>query len=241
MKSPFICIDGTDGSGKGTHTAWLHRQLEQRSIDVELLDFPRYDEASSYFVRRYLNGEYGTLEDIGPKTASLFYALDRLDARKGMEEAMRRSAVLLTNRYVTSNMGHQASKIADASERNAFLDWVESFEYGELALPRPTLQIILCMPVSIAQRFVDQKGARSYTNKTRDLHEADQEHLRLAEQAYREVARRDETYHLIECAPNGAVRSLASIQHDIWQIVVPHLVDYGVLRASERASVGSVA
>ena len=73
----FIVIEGTDGSGKGTQFALLRDRLTEAGYDVAAFDFPQYDQPSSYFVREYLNGKYGTADEVGPYTGSLFYALDR--------------------------------------------------------------------------------------------------------------------------------------------------------------------
>ena len=76
MQGTFIVIEGTDGSGKSTQFARLTERLVQEGYDVATFDFPQYDQASSYFVQQYLNGKYGTAEEVGPYTGSLFYALD---------------------------------------------------------------------------------------------------------------------------------------------------------------------
>jgi len=58
MKGKLICIDGTDGSGKGTQVGLLYGILKDEGYRVQMLDYPRYDKESSYFVRRYLNRDY---------------------------------------------------------------------------------------------------------------------------------------------------------------------------------------
>ena len=76
MQGKFIVIEGTDGSGKTEQFKRLVPRLaEQR--EVVTIDFPQYDSPSAYFVTEYLNGRYGTAEEVGSHKASLFYALDR--------------------------------------------------------------------------------------------------------------------------------------------------------------------
>src|ERR1700733_4630387 len=85
----FIAIEGIDGAGKGTQFKLLVERLELAGFDVATFDFPRYDEPSSYFVKQYLNGAYGSRpRDVSPYTASLFYALDRFAATKEIREAL---------------------------------------------------------------------------------------------------------------------------------------------------------
>ncbi|MGF7229702.1 MAG: dTMP kinase, partial [Candidatus Saccharibacteria bacterium] len=64
----FIVIEGTDGSGKGTQFQLLADRLTEAGYDIATFDFPQYAKPSSYFVREYLNGKYGTAEQVGPYT-----------------------------------------------------------------------------------------------------------------------------------------------------------------------------
>ena len=77
MVGKLIVLEGLDSSGKETQTELLIRALKQKNIQVEKVDFPQYGSWSAAFVERYLNGEFGTPEEVGPYRASLFYALDR--------------------------------------------------------------------------------------------------------------------------------------------------------------------
>jgi dTMP kinase len=78
----FLVIEGTDGSGKGTQFKLLVERLRNAGHEVATFDFPQYDEPSSYFVKEYLNGKYGSAEDVGPYTGSLFYALIAIKLQK---------------------------------------------------------------------------------------------------------------------------------------------------------------
>ena len=90
-KGMFIVIEGTDGSGKGTQFNILKKRLEKEGYEVETFDFPQYDKDSSFFVKEYLNGKYGSAEDVGPFTGSLFYALDRYQASFKIKQALKTS------------------------------------------------------------------------------------------------------------------------------------------------------
>lgn len=88
MRGFFLVIEGTDGSGKGTQFDLLVKRLQAKGHDVETFDFPQYQSDSSYFVREYLNGKYGSTDEVGPYTSSLFFALDRFESAPRIEEAL---------------------------------------------------------------------------------------------------------------------------------------------------------
>ena len=226
MSGRFIVIDGTDGSGKGTQTARLHERLVAAGHDVLLVDFPRYGHPAACFVERYLRGEYGDLDAVDAYRASTFYALDRFDAAREIREALDRGAVVVSNRYVSANKGHQMAKIADAHERRRFLDWVNELEYGVLGVPKPDLSILLHVPADIGFELVAKKDERAYLNgRTRDLHESDREHLRAAEAAFLSLVTLDtaERWTLVECVEAGRLLSVEEVERRVWAVVQPVL------------------
>ena len=113
MKGNLIVIDGTDGSGKATQTKLLVEFLKNKGVLVEMLDYPRYSNPSAYFAEQYLNGRYGSADEVSPKLASLFYALDRFDSKKSIIESLNKGKIVISNRYVSANAGHQGGKIKD--------------------------------------------------------------------------------------------------------------------------------
>lgn len=183
----FIVIEGTDGSGKGTQFKKLTERLIKDGHDVATFDSPQYEEPSSHFVKQYLNGKYGTAEEVGPYTGSLFYALDRYEASFAIRDALAAGKVVLANRFTGSNMAHQGTKFSDSAQRRGYFIWLDNLEFEMLKIPRPDKSFVLRVPAETAQMLVDQKETRSYTDKKRDLHEADLDHLKLSVQVYDEL------------------------------------------------------
>ena len=223
-KGTFIVIEGTDGSGKGTQFALLTQRLRDTGYDVAAFDFPRYEEESSYFVRRYLNGAYGALNQIGPYTASLFYALDRYEAAPAIREALAAGKVVISNRFTGSSMGHQGTKLKHPEERRGYFIWLDNLEFQLLNIPRPDMSFVLRVPADIAQQLVDQKGERSYTDKKRDIHEADLEHMRLAVETYDDLCTLfPKDFTRIDCQRSGKLLSIDEISSLLWARVSPLL------------------
>jgi len=221
MSGKFIVIDGTDGSGKATQAEILVQRLKAEGKDVEITDFPQYGQKSAGLVEEYLNGKYGGAAEVDPRVASTFYAVDRYDASFKMRQWLTEGKIVVSNRYVTANMGHQGSKFTDPIERQKYLDWLYNLEYEIFKIPKPDLNIILHVPAEIAQKLVDHKGHRDYIGeKKRDIHEADINHLKAAEQTYLEVARTYPNFILIECVKDGKIMSREKIAELVWQEVI---------------------
>jgi len=207
----FIVIDGTDGSGKATQTKLLVEKLKKEGYDIKVADFPQYGQRSAVLVEDYLNGKFGDAKSVGPYRASIFYACDRYAASFKIRKWLDEGKIVICNRYVSSNMGHQAGKIRDLAERDKFLGWLEDLEYNIFEIPKPDVNILLYMPPEIGQKLVDKKGHRDYVGgKKRDIHEADLEHLKEAAEAYKYVA---EKYNwvVIDCAPDGELKTIEEI------------------------------
>ena len=219
MKGAFIIIEGTDGTGKGTQTQKLVEFLKKEGKPVETFDFPQYGQPSCHFVESYLNGKYGT--DVNPYTASLFFALDRHEASAKIKQALSEGKIVVSNRYVASNMGHQGGKIDDAKKRQEYFTWNDNIEYTILGIPRPDLNIILHVPAEIAQQLVDQKASRAYVGgQKRDLHEQDIGHLKRAEQVYLEMTKLfPEHFTLISCMNKDKLMSIDEVHAKIVDIV----------------------
>lgn len=208
----FIVLEGTDGSGKGAQFKLLGEQLAKAGYDVATFDFPQYDQPSSYFVKEYLNGRYGNANEVGPYTGSLFYALDRYDAAANIREALDAGKIVLANRFTGSNMAHQGTKFNNPDERRGYFIWLDNLEFEMLKIPRPDMNIVLRVPADIAQKLVDQKEQRNYTDKKRDLHEADLNHLQRAVQVYDDLCQLfPKDFSRIDCVRSGELLSIDDV------------------------------
>lgn len=220
----FIVIEGTDGSGKGTQFKRLVDTLSQKGYDVATFDFPQYEEPSSYFVRQYLNGSYGNADEVGPYTGSLFYALDRYQAAPAIREALAAGKVVVANRFTGSNMAHQGTKFANAEERRGYFIWLDNLEFQMLGIPRPDRSFVLRVPADIAQGLVDQKEKRSYTDKKRDIHEADIKHLERAVEVYDDLCDLfPKDFQRLDCVRGGKLLEVETIQDMLWKTIEPLL------------------
>jgi dTMP kinase len=214
----FIVIEGTDGSGKRVQFERLILELPE-TVKIGTLDFPRYAEPSSYFIQKYLTGKYGS--DVGPHAASIFYAIDRFDARLKTLQWFEEGRLVLANRYVASNMAYQGAKIENKKEREIFYKWLHQLEYEIFGIPKPDLNIVLHVPAEISAELLKKKSGRPYLNgETHDIHEADLGYQKRAEEVYLEIARMfPEEFTVIECALKGTLLSIDEVHEKVWTIV----------------------
>ena len=220
----FIVLEGTDGSGKGTQFKLLTERLTSAGYDTATFDFPRYDEPSSYFVKQYLNGAYGSADEVGPYTGSLFYALDRYEATAQIREALSKGKVVLANRFTGSNMAHQGTKFHHADQRRGYFIWLDNLEFEMLHIPRPDLNLVLRVPADVAQTLVDKKSKRSYTDKKRDIHEADLSHLERAVEVYDDLCQLfPKDFARIDCVRSEKLLPIETINNLIWEKIFPLL------------------
>lgn len=220
----FIVIEGGDGSGKGTQSELLVDYcVSILGKNALKQSFPRYGEDSAYYVEKYLNGAYGdNPNDVPADLASLPYAIDRYAASSDIRNHLAKpNSIVISDRYVASNLAHQGSKIHDESSRHEFYESMMKTEYEVLGIPKPSVNIVLLMPSDLAQKNVDQKEARIYTDKKRDIHENDSDHLDRAKFGYEELCRLyPEDFVSIQCVDeHGVMRSIEDIQQEIRDLI----------------------
>ena len=128
-----------------------------------------------------------------------------------IEEYLDKDYYVLLDRYVTSNLAHQGSKIKDKDERFNMYQWIDKLEYWLLGLPKPDQTIFLHVPYLYSLEL--RKNREFY-----DEHEKSIEHLKRAEEAYVELS---ELYNWrkVECVLNNSIRSIEDINDEIIQII----------------------
>ncbi|MBR2519374.1 MAG: deoxynucleoside kinase [Selenomonadaceae bacterium] len=208
----LIVIEGSDGSGKATQTRKLFERLRDLEGKVRRVSFPNYESESSALIKMYLRGDFGGLaEDVNPYAAATFYAVDRFAGFFEWKDFYNDGGIVLSDRYVSSNMAYQAAKLNKKSERTKFLAWLEELEYKHFAMPRPALTIFLDMPPEISAVLRRQRGRE-------DIHENDAAFMKKTYDIYRELAAKYD-WKVVKCADRNFARSVTDIHEDIFRLV----------------------
>ena len=217
----LIAIDGVDASGKQTHTELLAKHFEEAGKKVRRLSFPVYECESSALVKLYLNGSMGkNAQDVDAYAASTFFAADRfatfrMDWHKDYEDP---ETLIIADRYVSSNMIHQAGKIEDIAEKDRFLDWLYVFEFGLYKIPEPDMTVFLDMPPKYGKMLICGRNNKFSGEEKLDIHESDFSYLEKSYENAKYVAEKF-GWQTVPCVRDGNIRPIDAIQADIAEIV----------------------
>jgi len=216
----IIDIEGIDGVGKGTQSELLCQAMRAKGYDVDVVSFPRYDTFFGKMVGGYLNGTFGGLDGVPVEFATLLYALDRWDYWKTApsSEQTGEGRVIVIDRYVPSNIAHQAAKLP-LEQRRRFAKWIAALEYDVFAIPRPKLVILLDMAVPLATRQILLKPRREYTDQKKDLHEMNDEYLEAVRSEFLSFCEESSNARIVQCASGEHVRSVADLAEEIYELV----------------------
>ena len=223
MAGKIIVIEGLDCSGKETQTKLLEKRLQEMGKKCIRFEFPMYDTPTGKIV----GGCYLGKEEIGesffpegavnvdPHVVSLYYAADRKYNMPKILEYLNQDYYVILDRYTTSNLAHQGSKIMDDDERFHMYQWIDKLEYWLLGLPKPDITIFLHVPYMYS---IDLGKTRN----TLDQHEKDIDYLKRAEEAYIELSQLY-NWQKIECLSNDKIRSIEDINDEILKILDSYL------------------
>lgn len=217
MAGKFIVIEGLDGSGKATQTEILKNTLKAEGKTVKKLTFPDYDNESSALVKMYLGGEFGdNPDDVNAYAASAFYTVDRIASYlKFWKKDYENGACILADRYSTSNIIYQMSKLPE-SEWDSFIEFQEDFEYNKIKVPKPDLIIYLDVEPDVSQKLMSKRYSGDESKK--DLHEKNVNFLLECRNSALYAA--DKLgWVKICCTRNGEMRSIEEIAEDILKVI----------------------
>ena len=213
----LVVIEGSDGSGKATQTRKLFERLRDVGVDVRRVSFPNYESDSSALIKMYLRGDFGgNAEAVNPYAAATFYAIDRFANFFEWKNFYQRGGLVLSDRYVGSNMAYQAAKFDDERDRVKFLAWLDDLEYRHYGLPRPDLTIFLDMSPEICAVLRRERGRE-------DIHEADAAYQNKIYNMYKELARKY-GWRVVNCQSGSFARSTMDIHEEILTLVEEILI-----------------
>ena len=218
MKGKFIVIEGTDCSGKETQSKLIEKKLKELGYKCIHLAFPMYDTPPGKVVGDCYLGRNGKgffdegATNVDPYIAALYYAADRKYNINKIIDSYNDGYYIILDRYTTSNMAHQGSKILDKDERFYMYQWIDKLEFWLLGLPKPDKTIFLHMPYKYSLELKKERNSL-------DEHEKDEDYLKRSEAAYIELS---ELYgwDRVECVDyDDRLKSPEEINDEIMKIL----------------------
>ena len=210
MDGRVIAFEGIDGSGKGVQIREIAGRLNGLGRKVLVQDFPVYSGFYGKEIGKMLSGEYAVRADeVDPRSMSLWYALDRHEALKGIDR--REYDDILFNRSTLSNAVYQSIRTRE-EDREAFIEWLFELEFERLGVWEPDLYFIFDVTEEQSKKNVEKKEQRAYLKDTFDVYERSQRIMNQARSVYLRLAQEYDNMYIIPCMDeNGVFKSIEEI------------------------------
>lgn len=219
-KGKLIVIEGTDCSGKETQSKLLIENLKKQGHKCIMFSFPNYDSPTGKIVGGPFLGKeeicHGYFKEtapfVDPKVSCLYYSADFKYNINEINSYLEQGYYVVLDRYVTSSLAFQGSKISDKDDRFEMYQWIDKLNYWLLGLPKPSITIFLHVPFAYAKELKKQR-------QSIDENEKNDEYLKIAEKAYLELT---ELYNwkYVNCIKDDILRSIEDINSEIMNIIL---------------------
>lgn len=216
-KGKLIIIEsGSDASGKATQSKKLYDRLINEGYNCMKITFPDYESESSALVKMYLRGDFGSNpNDVSPYIASTFYAADRYASYKTKwEKFYNEGGIIISDRYTTSNMVHQAAKM-DEEEKERFLNWLSDLEFNLYSIPKPDEVIFLDVDPIVSQELMKNRLNKITGEEEKDIHESNKEYLIKSYNNSLKVADKY-NWNKVKCTEGKSLRTIYDIHEEIY-------------------------
>ncbi len=216
----LIAIEGIDGAGKGTQSRRLTERLRSAGFSATCIQFPRYSDTHfGAAIGDFLNGRFGSLDQVHPQLAAVLYAGDRYESKALLQDSVAANDVVVLDRFTGSNLAHQAAKL-DGNDRQKLMAWIDTIEHDVFRLPRPTLNILIDISSDWSRKLVSRKGGRDYTNDEADIQESNLPYLDRVRECYVSLANTRDDWHLVNSLDTAdQLRSVDDIGDEILERV----------------------
>jgi len=159
-KGVLVSFEGGDGAGKQTQTKLMVDALRAAGHVVHTLDFPHDSAFCGKLIRKVLRGDCGNMREVDPLLFASLYGMNRFDFQSTLRYWLRRGHIVVLDRYVEANYGHQASKLKEDTDRHRLINALGKFEHSWLGLPESHLVMYLDLPPEVAFRAMKSDTTR---------------------------------------------------------------------------------
>lgn len=218
VKGKVIVMEGAcDGIGKTTQYQLLKDRLIQDNESIISHHFPSYGTYHGLPVEKYLNGEYGRIEDLSPYFINSLYANDRaISWYTSLKKKFEEGQIILLDRYTTSSLIYQSALIENLNKRKEFIDYVIDFEYHKIGIKKPDHVIFLTAPFDLVTEMRKQRT----TNEgiMQDIHESNLDFMKKVYENAIFIADYL-SWDKVKCNDENKMRTIEDIHEEIYQLV----------------------
>lgn len=208
MKTPFIVLDGMDGSGKGTQVALLKERLLREGAHVHFTREPGGAEFSED-IRSIIKSARGASADI-TTIFLLFWAARNEWMKRDVIPALENEVPVFTDRCDSSTFAYQVC----AEKHPELAEWCFEMRDRVFGRAKPSHYIFLEVPPEVARN-------RAMSDKKRDSCYFDEKSLGY----YERVTQGFKDFGLSVGSTSfvDGMRDPAVVHEDIWRIVAKEL------------------
>ena len=199
----LFVIEGLDSAGKSTQIKLMNDFFLKQGYNCEYLHFPRTD--TPFFgelIKRFLRGEFGSINEVDPYLVAMLYAGDRKDASELITGWMKKGNIVVLDRYTYSNIAYQCAKLPESKKQTELMKWILKLEFEHFAIPRPDLNIFLDVPFTFTETKLSATRSgddRNYLNGGYDIHESSLSFQKKVRDMYLSVAKNDKRLVVVNC------------------------------------------
>ena len=135
-----------------------------------------------------------------------------------MDDFLEKGGYIITNRYATSSMAHQAAKFEKEKEQEEFLKWEYDLEYKIHRIPKENLVIYLYVPWQITEKLTAKKTGEEFLKGKKDITN-NTNHRINSEKMYLKLAKRYKHWIMIPCVENDKLLSKEEIHKKILVVI----------------------
>lgn len=212
----FIVIEGLDGSGKSTQLKLVEQFFSKHDLKSRFIHFPRTESPVwGELISMFLRGDLGNIDQVNPYLIALLYAGDRKDAANLLKQWMAEDYIVISDRYIYSNIAFQCAKLINDKEKIRLATWIKHFEYDYNSIPVPDLNLYLNVPFNFTQKSLENNRQgidRDYLNGAVDIHEADLGFQKKVRDVYLWQVKENTDFEAVNCKDsNGNMLKAESI------------------------------
>ena len=163
----LVGVEGIDAAGKRTQSSLMEAWLRSKKVAISAISFPDYTTVIGSEIRGFLRGT----RSYPPEVRHILFAANRWEKKRTIESLLRRSEVVIVNRYTESNLAYGVAN-------GLPLEWLMGLEIG---LPKTDMVLILDAPVTT---LYDRRNTR------KDMYESDRTLQEKARNAYLNLGQR---------------------------------------------------